>query len=408
MTMDLNSQRANKSHPSSGERKGLRFFRDAAIILAVIAFLLVLIEGLAGYAYVARRISSYRNIWVQGNVGFDSDLGWSNIPNVYLPNLFGPGVYFRSNSQGFRNGGDFSPEIPSGKFRIICSGDSFTMGSGVNNDQTWCQQLTQLDHRIQTVNMGQGGYGIDQAYLWYKRDGSKLDFDLHIMAFIYDDFSRMTYVSFLGYGKPILVIENGKLATKNVPVPQRNSVFVKVVDRLSPLTELRTVAVLRYLARLIAPRASESDYGSRQAKAVPLAFKVFESLREEHMQRNRLFVTVYLPIHDDCTGRATQDDTLRQTIEEESRKEGLLFWDLAADCQELPAKTVENMFIPPDHLAPGHFTAEGNQLVANLLYRKMVQTPEIVARLEKAGPTGKTDLPSARGTEDARDAAVKQ
>jgi len=114
MTMDLNSQRANKSHPSSGERKGLRFFRDAAIILAVIAFLLVLIEGLAGYAYVARRISSYRNIWVQGNVGFGSDLGWSNIPNVYLPNLFGPGVYFAPIRKASGMGGIFPRKFRPG------------------------------------------------------------------------------------------------------------------------------------------------------------------------------------------------------------------------------------------------------------------------------------------------------
>ena len=29
--------------------------------------------------------------------------------------------------------------------------------------------------------MGQGGYGIDQAYLWYKRDGTKLDHDVQIL-----------------------------------------------------------------------------------------------------------------------------------------------------------------------------------------------------------------------------------
>ena len=406
MAMDLEFQSGKESR-STGERKGSRFVRDTIIKLAIAAFLLVLMEGVAGYAYVARRISSYRNVWVQGNVRYDSDLGWANIPNVYLPNLFGPGVYFRSNSQGFRNDADFSPEIPHGKFRIICSGDSFTMGSGVNNDQTWCQLLAQLDHRIQTVNMGQGGYGIDQAYLWYKRDGSKLDFDLHILGFVYDDFSRMTYVSHWGYDKPILVVENGKLVTKNVPVPRHNTLLEKLKDRLSPLTELRTAAVLRYLVRLIAPRVYESDYGSRQAQAIPVAFKVFESLREEHKEKNHLFVMVYFPIHDDCTGEATGDDPLRQIIAEESQKEGLLFWDLTPDCQEFPAKTVQNMFLLPPHLAPGHFTAEGNQLVANLLYHKMMQTPEIAARLERVWPTGDTGLPSARDTEDHRDPAVK-
>ena len=64
-----------------------------------------------------------------------------------------------------------------------------------------------MDNRIQTVNMGQAPLGIDQAYLWYERDGSKLDVDLHIMAFIYA-IARMTFTSHWGYGKPILVVEN--------------------------------------------------------------------------------------------------------------------------------------------------------------------------------------------------------
>ena len=139
--MDSKSQPGEESRPASGEKKKPRLIRDTLIVLAVTAVLLVLMEGLAGYAYVAHRIASYRNIWVQGNVQYDPDLGWANIPNASLPNLFGPGVYFRSNTQGFRNEQDFAPGIPPGKFRIICSGDSFTMGSGVSNEQTWCEQL---------------------------------------------------------------------------------------------------------------------------------------------------------------------------------------------------------------------------------------------------------------------------
>jgi hypothetical protein len=80
-------------------------------------------------------------------------------PQCVLSEYVWAGVYFRSNSQGFRNNEDFSKEIPAGKFRIVCSEDSFTMGPGVTNDQTRCQALTQLDNRFQTINMGQGAYG---------------------------------------------------------------------------------------------------------------------------------------------------------------------------------------------------------------------------------------------------------
>ena len=44
---------------------------------------------------------------------------------------------------------------------------------GVGNDDVWCKLLESIDNRIETVNLGQGGYGVDQAYLWYKRNSFK-------------------------------------------------------------------------------------------------------------------------------------------------------------------------------------------------------------------------------------------
>ena len=51
--------------------------------------------------------------------------------------------------------------MPPGKTRIICSGDSFTLGFGVDNEHTWPQQLAARNANLETVNMGQGGYGAD-------------------------------------------------------------------------------------------------------------------------------------------------------------------------------------------------------------------------------------------------------
>lgn len=396
--MDLNYARGNVPNQRTGQNKWSRFFGYTIIWLACAILMLLLVEGLARYALVTRQLLSHKIGWVGQYARFDSELGWATIPNVYFENLFGPGVYFRSNSQGFRNAEDFSKEIPTGKFRIICSGDSFTMGSGVSNDQTWCQALTRMDHRIQTVNMGQGAYGIDQAYLWYERDGSKLDLDLHIMAFIYDDFARMTFTSHWGYGKPILVVENERLAARNVPVPRYNRLVPALADRLSTLNELGTVQLLTRMFNLIVPPASEQDYWKRQSDALPLAFKVFQSLREMHTQKNRLFVTVYLPTESDCLGQGRDDDKLRQALDAESRKVGLWFWDLTGDCQQLPGKTVESMFFGPKQIVQGHLTGEGNRLVASLLYRRMMQTPEIAARLESAAPAAESNIHPAIST----------
>ena len=65
----------------------------------------------------------------------------------------------------------------------ISSGDSFTLGYGVNNEETWPTAFSKLDERFETINMGQGGYGVDQSYLWYKRDGLEFDHQIHLFAF---------------------------------------------------------------------------------------------------------------------------------------------------------------------------------------------------------------------------------
>jgi len=182
---------------------------------------------------------------------YDQELGWVNKPDMDIPDMYGSGISLKTNSQGFRADHDFDLSVPPGKLRIICSGDSFTLGYGVRNDETWCQLLTALDSRLETVNMGQGGYGVDQAYLWYKRDGLKLQHQIHLLAFITQDFQRMEGSEFLGYGKPVLDIENNSLVVKNVPVPNRAYRLPWLTSNFQNFQHLKTVDfVTRLLGRI--------------------------------------------------------------------------------------------------------------------------------------------------------------
>ena len=69
--------------------------------------------------------------------------------------------------------------------------------------------------------MGTGGFGVDQAYLWYKRDGIQLDANVLVFAFIEDDFNRMQLPTFLARNpKPVILLDDkGSLSVHNVPVP---------------------------------------------------------------------------------------------------------------------------------------------------------------------------------------------
>lgn len=187
--------------------------------------ILVIVEGLASYALLAHDIIRTHSLAERRHTKYDPDLGWVNEPNVHIRNMYGPGVYLTTNRLGFRNNHDFDAAVPNGKYRIICSGDSFTLGVGVDDDHNWCQLLISFDPRLETLNMGSGGYGVDKAYLLYKREASKYEHQVHLFAFITDDFYRMQYDTFVGYGKPMIDIKDGALVVKNVPVSQRAYVF---------------------------------------------------------------------------------------------------------------------------------------------------------------------------------------
>lgn len=68
------------------------------------------------------------------------------------PNFYGPGVGLNTNSRGFRGMMPVSDAVPNGKLRIVCSGDSFTLGWGVGDDEAWCAQLASDETDV--VNMG--------------------------------------------------------------------------------------------------------------------------------------------------------------------------------------------------------------------------------------------------------------
>jgi hypothetical protein len=209
----------SRHRPSPRPGSGLGKFLLGNI--AVFLLLAVLIEGASSLLLFAGRALRVRPIAERRHTIYDPELGWVNEANRRIPNMYGPGIYLTTNSQGFRGDRDFGEAVPLGKHRIICSGDSVTFGYGVDDDHTWCQLLTAMDSRLETVNMAQGGYGVDQAYLWYKRDGGRLRHDILILAPIKDDFLRMQFNSFRGYGKPLLVLKDGALQVSNVPVPRR-------------------------------------------------------------------------------------------------------------------------------------------------------------------------------------------
>jgi hypothetical protein len=214
--------------------------------------------------------------------------------------------------------------------------------------------------------MGQGGYGIDQSYLWYRRDGVPLAPRVHLFTFIVEDFARMGVTSFFGYGKPRLRLDGDALAIENVPVPRAAYFVPWLAQNARFLEELRSVQMFRALAQRVGVGAP----AARADAEVPrLAAAVFAALAKQHRDAGSRLVLVYLPMQEERRDDSTAK--LRRFVADEAQRQGVPFLDGVAALREVPAEEVSGLYLAEGVTqfpsAAGHYTVRGNQWVAQWL-----------------------------------------
>jgi hypothetical protein len=331
----------------------------------VLILLFALLEGMASLLFIGNEIIRTPGVPEHVHAEHDELLGWVNLPNVHLPDMYGPGVEVRTNSQRFRNRQDFTQAVPDGRIRIICSGDSFTFGYGVANDEVWCERLVSLDPRLETVNMGLGGYGVDQAYLWYRRDGVGLDHDLHVFAFLTDDFRRMRSDRFMGYGKPLLAVRNDSLVVTNYPVPRTSWWTRRRALHGETVTRLNVVRLARHLFRLDDPADAEAREAEETRRIQEVVARIFADLHWANRAKGSELVLVYFPGAWDYMGSA-RTDAWRQFIREEAPRQGIMFLDLVEEIRRVPPTEANGLYAPNRH-----FSVAGNQWAAEVLHGRL-------------------------------------
>jgi len=311
---------------------------------------------------------------------YDSLLGWTGIPSVSIPDFWGPGNHLRTNAQGFRNDADIGPQVAEGQIRVFCSGDSFAFGQGVGNDYTWCHRLSSLGSRIESVNIGQSGYGIDQAYLRYKRDAAAFEHSIHLFTFVAADLTRVGLRDHHGFPKPVLRLDGSELLIESVPVPRGLPAAKRWLRTL--VKSLRSVELMRRLPRLLAPDDPSSSWAETRPAAVkpglldrvaPVATRVFEETHELGKERGASTVFVYLPTWSDLF----ENKPWRARTHAVMDSLGFHFVDLTGPLRALPGPVTEEFFIPEELSAGGHYTRAGNAWVAEVLYEHIRSLPAL-------------------------------
>lgn len=159
--------------------------------------------------------------WFKYNV-YDAMLGWSIGKLGSQPPYYSDSFGYRCAIQQYDSlisKRVFRQDKDTTTWDIVCLGNSFTHGDEVTFEETWPYQLEQLTG-MKTLNLGVGGYGIDQAYLRYKQEGPKAK--LVILGMVAGDLDRATTQIYnLTFGglktKPLFVFNKGQAHVKNQP-----------------------------------------------------------------------------------------------------------------------------------------------------------------------------------------------
>lgn len=336
--------------PASRRAGRLSLTRGLVVALLVAAAAIALAEG-AARAWLGSRGPEAQPAAIHEEVHSEYDplLGWINLANARVEDVYGPGTTYTTNSRRLRATREYTRATPDGVFRVLCLGDSFTMGFGVDDDETFPAQLDAREG-LEAINMGLGGFGIDQDYLWYTRDGVELDCDLLLFSVIADDFRRALVDEFQpGVPKPRFDLVDEELVLRNTPVPRgsdaRPSWFERLVQRSAVVQAFRS-----------APRATRPGPGARGFEA--LAERLFRELADLSRERGQRFAIVFLP----TIGQLQRGEPpLAAWLRELCAEAGIDFHDVTPAFDPVPEDELGELF------TQGHYSARGNALVAESL-----------------------------------------
>ena len=317
--------------------------------------LLLMFEGCASVIRALREAApnAARASSAREHTEYDPELGWVNRANVHLPDLYGPDRPFTTDDLAFRATRSAHARTTPARVRIVCSGDSFTMGFGVGDDDAWCRLLESHLPDTESINLGVGGYGVGQAYLRYRRNLDTLAHDVHLFAFISADFERLAEDEFLGFGKPLLQLDDDRLVTRNVPVPGPALGEHDAFPIRRAVSLLHSVEILREMS---SGGAGPAERAAGRSPPDRVAAKVFEELKALSRERGIDLVLVHLPTRQDYMSKPAPSDW-RVFAAKEAARLGLPFIDVTAAMRRLPRREVDTLF-------RGHYSERGNAFVA--------------------------------------------
>ena len=232
-------------------------------------------------------------------------------------------------------------DLPAPGRLIAFLGDSYTFGSGVEDDETFANLLESMLPDTRSYNFGIGAFGIDQMWMTLRHYALPLEPDLVILSFIRLDLDRSLSAyrqDHVWRWKPAFKLSGGELVPmtlENRPGAARR--FIHQQSRFYRLWRKLESSLSRRVA---------VGYRWRLNRAI------FAAIRDECEQAGVPLVVVHIPINRRHPA---------PMFEREFADMGIEYLDLVS---LLPADA-DTLYYPRDR----HFTAAGHRFAADAMHR---------------------------------------
>lgn len=330
---------------------------------------------------------------------YDPDLGWTNNPKTRCH-----GGQYLYDAEGVRTTNRRRAALHREKpdaLRIGLFGDSFTHGDDEFFEVTWGEVLERrLAARgipTQVLNLGVSGYGIDQAFLRWRKQAPSLELDVVVLGFQSENVLRnhnmiralYLWRTQLPFSKPRFVLgSDGELELLNQPAVSPDELPALLTDLehwgLAEHEEFyfadHYVPRWWHASRLLGFLASWDDHGrgrlwddeqqrwyAADGEPAALLFALLETFEREVRASGASFYVVHLPKRIDLL-RLADDPSSLWYAELRDELAARHSWVETQDAflDEIRASSIDAMFNDSDH-----YSRAGHKVVGRALARSL-------------------------------------
>ncbi len=337
------------------------------LILAGVAVLLRLYAGDKRNDLDAHGDAFWKLMFIEQSSGTKPELQAFQRHNVHptrgwtpKPNFIAEGdCRETTNNRGHRSMENYIPKPE--KYTVMVLGDSFTYGAWAEDTDVWPTILQGLDARLHVINLGVGGYGIDQMYITLRETIEEYKPQLVVFAAIPDDLYRCL-LTFREYLKPRFVLGgDGQLVLTNTPIGAIKDTLAHLRAEYGTVTAMRK---LRKEDRVLKQRKANGDF-DREWET--LDAKIIEAAFSCAKENGSDFLLVHLGSGPGITARKT--GAYSPYYDE-------IYFDALVKKSGIPFLPTRKAFLDTGvDWTDGHYKEPEARFVAQLVYKRIQQVP---------------------------------